>query len=42
LIEVGQRNGLMAEIVSGLKENEKVIAHSDDAISDGRQIRPRK
>ncbi|MGV8056982.1 MAG: efflux RND transporter periplasmic adaptor subunit [Smithellaceae bacterium] len=42
LIEAGQRNGLMAEILSGLQENEKVIAHPDDAVGDGTRIRPRK
>ena len=41
-VEVGQRNGLTAEILSGLKEKEQVIAHPDDAVSDGAQIRPRK
>lgn len=42
LIEVGQRNGLMAEIISGLQENEKVITHPDDAINDGVRINRRK
>ena len=41
-VEVGQRNGLTAEIVSGLKENEKVVAHPDDAISDGARIGQRE
>jgi HlyD family secretion protein len=41
-VEVGQRNGLTAEILSGLKEKEQVIAHPDDAVSDGAQIRGRK
>jgi HlyD family secretion protein len=41
-VEVGQRNGLVAEIISGLKEKEKVIAHPDDSISNGKHIRPRK
>jgi HlyD family secretion protein len=40
--EIGQRNGLTAEILSGLKEKEQVIAHPDDAVSDGAQIRGRK
>jgi HlyD family secretion protein len=42
LVEVGQRNGLTAEILSGLKENEKVVAHPDDAIRDGIRIKARK
>jgi HlyD family secretion protein len=41
-VQVGQRNGLAAEIISGLTANEKVIAHPDDAISDGTRIKPRK
>jgi len=41
-VEVGQRNGLTAEIISGLKEKEQVIAHPDDSIRDGSSIRPRK
>jgi HlyD family secretion protein len=41
-VEVGRQNGLAAEIISGLKANEKVIAHPDDAISDGTRIRNRK
>lgn len=41
-VEVGQRNGLTAEIISGIKENEKVIAHPDDSISDGSGIKQRK
>jgi len=42
MVEVGQRNGLAAQILSGLKENEKVLAYPDDTISDGTKIRPRK
>ena len=42
LVQVGQRNGFTAEILSGIQENEKVIAHPDEAISDGSRIQPRK
>ncbi len=42
VIEIGQRNGLTAQIISGLKENEKVIAYPDDTISEGTKIRQRK
>jgi HlyD family secretion protein len=42
IVEIGQRNGLTAEILSGLKEKERVIAHPDDSISDGTRIRLRK
>jgi HlyD family secretion protein len=40
-VEIGQRTGLTAQIVSGLKENERVVAYPDDAISDGTKIRQR-
>jgi HlyD family secretion protein len=42
LVEVGQRNGLAAEILSGLKEKEKVVAYPEDSISDGTKIQARK
>jgi HlyD family secretion protein len=42
IVEVGHRNGLAAEIISGLKENEKVLAYPDDSISEGTKIRQRK
>jgi len=39
IVEVGQRNGLTAEIISGINAGEKVIAHPGDSISDGTRIR---
>ena len=41
-LEVGQRNGLTAEIISGLKEKERVVAHPDDSIKNGTPIRLRR
>lgn len=41
-VAVGQRNGLTAEIISGLKEKEGVVAHPDDSIKNGTSIRPRR
>jgi HlyD family secretion protein len=41
-VEVGQRTGLTAQILSGLKENERVVAYPDDAIRDGTKIRQRE
>jgi HlyD family secretion protein len=41
-VQMGRQNGLAAEIISGLKENEKVIAHPDDSISDTTRISARK
>ena len=35
LVEVGHRNGLTAEVLSGLKEGEEVIPHPDDKVKDG-------
>jgi len=42
IVEVGQRNGLTAEIISGLKENEKIVAYPEDSINDGTKILARK
>jgi len=40
-VQVGHRTGLAAEIVSGLEEGEKVIAHPEESIDDGTSVRPR-
>ena len=42
IVKIGQRNGLAAEILSGVKEKEKVVAYPEDSISDGTKIRARK
>ena len=42
IIKTGQRNGLMAEIISGVTEKEKVIAHPDDFVREGIRVRARK
>jgi len=34
-VQVGQRNGLHAQILSGVEEGDRVIIHPDDQISDG-------
>lgn len=39
VVAIGQRNGLAAQIISGLKENDKVLAYPDDSISEGTKIR---
>jgi len=41
-VEVGQRTGWTAQILAGLKENERVVAYPDDAIRDGVRIQGRK
>ena len=40
-VEVGQRNGLQARIVSGLKSGEAVISYPSDTIRDGVRVRLR-
>jgi len=40
-VVVGHRNGLTAEIVSGLSEGELVIIHPDESIKDGTHVRLR-
>ncbi len=37
-VEVGHRNGLAAEILSGLKEGEMLVAHPDETVEDGKQV----
>jgi HlyD family secretion protein len=37
-VEIGHRNGLVAEIVSGLRAGERVILHPDDRIEDGVRV----
>lgn len=40
-VRVGRRNGLSAEILSGIAEGAVVITHPDDAIRDGSRVRVR-
>jgi HlyD family secretion protein len=40
-VKVGQRTGLVAEILSGLSEGEEVISHPDNSIEEDTRIRPR-
>ena len=37
-IRVGQRNGLIAQILEGLKEDDIVINHPSDEVEDGRSV----
>jgi HlyD family secretion protein len=37
-VEVGHRNGLMAEIIGGLSTGDRVITHPDDRIEDGVRV----
>jgi HlyD family secretion protein len=38
-VEVGQRNGLIAQIIEGVKEGETVINHPSDEVEDGRRVK---
>jgi HlyD family secretion protein len=40
-VEVGQRAGLRAQVLSGLAAGEQVITHPDDKISDGTRVKLR-
>ena len=40
-VEVGKRNGLAAQVLSGVAEGETVVLHPGDTVSDGRKVRPR-
>jgi len=40
-VEIGRRNGLVAQILSGLAEGETVITHPSDQIKEGTRIRKR-
>jgi HlyD family secretion protein len=37
-VEVAHRTGLSAEITSGLKEGETVVAHPDETVEEGKQV----
>jgi HlyD family secretion protein len=38
VVEIGQRNGLSAQVLAGLKQGELVITHPDDSIEDGVEV----
>jgi len=40
-VDVGQRNGLIAQILNGVKQGEMVINHPSDAVEDGRTVKQR-
>lgn len=40
-VEIGQRNGLSAQVVSGIKAGEQVIVHPDDRVRDGVRVASR-
>ena len=40
-VEIGRRNGLEAQILSGLQQGQPVVMHPSDALEDGSRIEPR-
>ncbi len=40
-VEIGQRNGLAAQILSGIKEGEQVVVHPDDRVREGVRVAAR-
>lgn len=40
-VEIGRRNGLAAQLLSGLKEGETVILHPGDTVAEGKKVRAR-
>jgi HlyD family secretion protein len=42
LVEIGQRNGLAAELLSGLVEGDEVIAHPAEEVADGVRVARRE
>lgn len=41
VIKVGQRNGLLAQIIAGLEQGEMVVNHPSDAVEHGRSVKLR-
>jgi len=40
-VQLGHRNGLVAEIISGVSEGDTVIVYPDESIKDGVSVRTR-
>ncbi|MFH1818926.1 MAG: hypothetical protein ABIK08_00825 [Pseudomonadota bacterium] len=40
-VEIGQRAGLATQVLSGLKADDRVVAHPDETIRDGVRVKPR-
>jgi HlyD family secretion protein len=41
VVKVGQRNGLVAQILEGVNEGEQVVNHPSDDVEDGRRVKLR-
>jgi HlyD family secretion protein len=42
LVQLGQRNSLLAEVTDGLSENERIIVYPSDSVADGVDVIPRR
>ncbi|MFW5878737.1 MAG: efflux RND transporter periplasmic adaptor subunit [Myxococcota bacterium] len=42
LVQIGQRSGLAAQVISGLTEGETVVVHPGDRVEGGARVRPRE
>lgn len=40
-VQIGQRNGLSGQIVSGINAGEQVIVHPDDRVREGKRVAPK-
>ena len=40
-VEIGRRNGLEAQVLSGLEAGQEVVVHPGDTLEDGARIEPR-
>ena len=40
-VEIGQRNGLQAQVLSGINENQRLITHPSEMINDGTKVQIR-
>lgn len=40
-LRIGQRTGLAAQVLEGIRAGENVIAHPDDRVADGVRVKPR-
>jgi HlyD family secretion protein len=41
-VEIGQNNGVSAEVRTGLAEGQRVLVHAPDVVADGSRVRPRE
>jgi HlyD family secretion protein len=39
-VRVGESNGVQAEVLEGLRENDRVVIYPGDKVSDGTRVKP--